>query len=301
MKISNNLTALQKRILREIVSHVRRENRQVGEHLVEISLAKLIGASRTPVKKALDYLCQLGLVFQDPGRGYFIKKNVEEWSATVAPLLETPDDPIYFRIASDRQKNLLPTEVTEAELMRRYGVARSTLLNVLAKILEEGWIKQRVGAGWHFLPMIDSTRAYEESYLLRKSIEPAGILSPWFKPDEKQMKQLKDEQTAIVEGGYKTMTAIELFESNSQFHETLAEWSNNRFIQQTVKRVNQLRRLVEYSQASRRAPRQTQAQEHLEILNAIEKQDLIGAANLLQKHLEDARQMKVYGTKVFVE
>jgi len=70
----------------------------------------------------------------------------------------------------------------------------------------------------------------------------------------------------------KTMTPIELFESNSRFHETLAKWSNNRFILQSIKRVNQLRRLVEYQQAStNRKPRQTQAHEHLEILDALSK------------------------------
>jgi len=53
------------------------------------------------------------------------------------------------------------------------------------------------------------------------------------------------------------MTAIELFESNSLFHETLAKWSGNRFIVQSVRRLDQLRRLVEYRQARSRKPRRT--------------------------------------------
>ena len=90
------------------------------------------------------------------------------------------------------------------------------------------------------------------------------------------------------------MTAIELFEANSRFHETLAAWSGNRFIVQSVRRVNQQRRLVEYQQASKRPQRQVQALEHMQILDAIERQDLVEAASLMRKHLDGARRAKVY-------
>lgn len=64
------------------------------------------------------------------------------------------------------------------------------------------------------------------------------------------------------------MTPQELFEANSYFHETLAACSGNRFLQQTVRRLERLRRLVEYRQASARAPRKGQAEEHLAILES---------------------------------
>lgn len=182
--------------------------------------------------------------------------------------------------------------------MRVFDVARSTLRKVLARISNEGWVEQRVGSGWVFLPMIDSPQAYEESYLFRQSVEPAALLSPWFKVDREELVKLRREQEFIVNGGYETMTAIELFEANSRFHETLALWSGNRFVLQTVRRLDQLRRLVEYRQAAtRRQARHTQATEHLTILAAIERQDLIEAAGLMRKHLEDARRAKVYGSE----
>jgi len=179
-------------------------------------------------------------------------------------------------------------------MMRRYGVARGGLRKVLARMSEEGWVEQNVGHGWCFLPMIDSPEAYDESYLFRQAIEPIGLMSPSLRVDPVALGELRREQQRIVEGGFKSMTAIELFEANSRFHETLAAWSGNRFIAQSVRRVNLQRRLVEYHQASKRPQRQTQAEEHLLILDAIARQDFVGAASLLRNHLDGARRAKTY-------
>ena len=163
----------------------------------------------------------------------------------------------------------------------------------LARISEEGWAEPHVSQGWRFQELIDTPESYDESYLFRKMIEPSGIMADSFKVDIDELHHLRNEQNNIVAGGFKSMTPIELFESNSRFHETLAKWSNNRFILQSVKRVNLLRRLLEYQQAStNRKPRQHQAAEHLAILDAISKNDLVRAASLMRSHLDGARRGK---------
>jgi DNA-binding GntR family transcriptional regulator len=101
------------------------------------------------------------------------------------------------------------------------------------------------------------------------------------------------QQEFIANGGYLTMTPQELFEANSYFHETLAACSGNRFLQQTVRRLDRLRRLVEYRQASARAPRKGQAEEHLAILECLERGDRLAAADQMRRHLEQARRHKV--------
>jgi DNA-binding GntR family transcriptional regulator len=298
-KQSDDITPLQQRIVREIVTMVRRDGLVAGDHLPEMTIAEQIGTSRSPVQAALKHLAGLGLLSRDSNRGYFLQKPAGDWSEAAARVFSEPDDPLYLGIAEDRQSGALANEVTEAELMRRYDVARSTLRKVLSRISEEGWVEQRAGHGWCFLPMIDSPDAYEESYLFRQSIEPTGLLGPSFRFDAVEMGELKREQERIVQGGYLTMTPIELFESNSRFHETLAAWSHNRFILQAVRRVNQLRRLVEYRQASKRQPRQTQASEHLLILKAIESLDFVQAAGLMRAHLDGARRGKSQDRTLF--
>lgn len=296
---SRELTPLQTKVAREIVALVRREGRRAGEHLPEVHLSEQIGTSRSPVQAALRHLSKLGVLQQDLNRGYFLVQDAKAWDAVAARFSSQPDDPLYLAIAEERQAGKLSDEVTEAELMRRFNVARSTLRKVLARISEEGWIEQRVGHGWCFSSMIDSPEAYEESYLFRQAVEPTGLLGPSFRFDAGQLKELRREQQLIVDGGFKTMTAIELFEANSRFHETLAQWSNNRFVLQSVRRINQLRRLVEYRQASKRGARQTQAQEHLGILDAINQHEFLQAASLMRAHLDGARRGKVHGKDVF--
>lgn len=297
--IDMELTPLQIRVAREIVAFARRDNLKAGTHLAESQLAEQIGTSRSPVNVALRHLTELGLLSHDLNRGFFLSKDAVEFADLAHQLSAVPDDPLYLRIAEDRLAHSLPDVITESDLMRQYDVARSTLRKTLSRIQQEGWVEKSVGHGWEFQPLIDSPQAYEESYVFRAAIEPTGLLSPTFAVDADELSSLRRQQAFIAESGWQTMTPIELFESNSQFHETLAKWSGNRFILQAVRRTDQLRRLVEYRQARSRSPRQTQAREHLGILDAIEQGDHLKAASLMRAHLEGARRGKVYGSDVF--
>lgn len=293
------LTALQAKVAREIVAHARRHNLRAGEHLPESLLAEQIGTSRSPVNVALRHLTAIGVVVHDLNRGFFLKDDAHTLDAVARRFSDEPDDPLYLRIAEDRLDRRLPDEVTEAELMRLYDTPRSPLRKALSRIQQEGWVEKSVGHGWTFQPMIDSPQAYEESYLFRTAIEPTGLLSSGFTVDRAELAQLFRQQRFIADGGFETMTPIELFESNSEFHETLAKWSGNRFIVQSVRRMDQLRRLIEYGQARSRSPRREQAKEHLKILDAIAAGDQVLAASLMRAHLEGARRGKVHSGDVF--
>ncbi|WP_059411338.1 GntR family transcriptional regulator [Cupriavidus basilensis] len=292
-------TSLQVRIARDIVALVRRDMRPVGHHLAETQLAREIGTSRSPINVALNWLAELGVVKHDPNRGFFLACDPASLTAVAEQLSSSPDEPLYLKIAGDRLAGALPDEVGEAELMRRYDVARTTLRKALSRIAREGWIEQGVAHGWRFLGMIDSPEAYEESFAFRQSIEVTGLLSQAFRYEPEQMEEIRREQQRIVDGGWQWMTAAELFDANSHFHEAVAKWSGNRFIYDSVRRINQLRRLAEYSQTSNRKPRKGQAEEHLAILDAIVRSDLLSAAGLMRNHLDGARRLKSPGAHGF--
>ena len=293
------LTPLQSHVARAILAHARRESMKAGAHMTEGLLAAHLGTSRSPVNAALHHLARLGVVQHDFNRGFFLAQDADTFVDLARRYAAQPDDPRYLAIASDRLARKLPEEVNEVDLMRTYEITRSVLRKVLSRIQQEGWIEKSVGHGWRFLPMIDSPRAYDESYRYRAAIEPAGIMSPGFKADTQELASLRRQQASIVDGGFRSMTAIELFEANSLFHETLAKWSGNRFIAQAVRRTDRLRRLVEYRQAHRRDPRRTQAREHMVILDAIAADDNATAATLLREHLDGARRRKVSSGRVF--
>jgi len=287
-----SLTPLQARVAREIVSLARRENYAAEQHLPEAQLSERLGTSRTPVKAALKHLQRLGVVAHDRHRGFFLIRSATELGEVARRFSATPDDPLYLKIAGDRLAGKLEAEVTEAGLMRHYDAPRAAILRVLTRAQKEGWVERNKGHGWSFVPMIDSADAYEESYLFRQTIEPAGILGPSFRPDIAELRELRRQQEFIRDKGFGSMTPMELFESNASFHEKIAEWSGNRFVLQSLQRVNQLRRLVEYRQADERTFRRTMSDDHLAILDAIERQDLLQAATLLREHLDSARKTK---------
>ena len=294
------LTPLQARVARDIVAFSRRENLKAGDHLGESFLASKIGTSRSPVNAALRHLAQIGVLTHDLNRGYFLNSDARSLNDLASRFSSPQDDPLYLRIAEDRVAQRLPDAVNEADLMRRYDVSRNTLRKVLARIQKEDWIDKSVGHGWVFQPMIDSKTAYEESYVFRAAIEPVGLTCDRFLADPGELASLRQQQQFICDSGFNTMTAIELFEANCFFHETLAKWSGNRFILQGVRRTDQLRRLVEYRQAAQeRGPRRVQTVEHLAILDAIEERQQQKAAELMRVHLQGARHLKVFAVDVF--
>lgn len=287
------LSALQTRVVRDIISYARREDLGEGSPLREAFIANVVGTSRFPVQIALTHLEKLGVVRHVKHRGYFLASPAHSLAHIARKSSSAAEDPLYIRIVELRLSRQLYDKVTESELIRLFRTSRNALRRVLSRIQQEGWIVRRAGHGWSFLPLIDSMEAYEESYIFRLAVEPAGILSATFKPGTSALEACRREQEFIAEGGYRTMTATELFEANARFHEAIAASCGNRFILQAVRHVNQLRRLVEYLQAKERLPRKTQANEHLAILDKILRGDFLSAATTMRTHLEGARKQKV--------
>jgi DNA-binding GntR family transcriptional regulator len=287
-------TALQLRVARDIVALARRENWPSGHHLTKLMLAKTIGTSHNPVEAALAHLARMGIVRHEMDRGYFLARSAQRLGTSARKLAPSGDDPLHRKIADARLGHRLPDTVTETDLIRRFAATRSAVRKVLARIQQEGWAERRAGHGWAFLPLIDSVAAYEDNYEIRRVIEPACILGSRFTADRTELEALKQQQTFMAGGGYGEMTPVEWADINAHFHETLARWSGNRFMLQTMRRINQLRKLVEYRAVSGNpAARARQAAEHLRILEAIERGDRSAAAKLLCKHLDGARLQKV--------
>ncbi len=290
--MTSDLTNSQQKALREIVAYVRREKLSAGTHLPEWTLAKLIGTSRSPVRVALDRLVESGVMRYDRNRGYSVHASFDELPTDVLDQVNSSDDPLYLRLADAHFRGVIPESVTEADLTRLLGASRSDIRKVLVRAHSEGWVEKEAGYGWRFLPMIDSLEAYDDMYSLRLAIEPAGILNPKFRPNLEELRELRREQMAILEGGHEAMTATERFESNARLHEAIAAWAGNRFALQTLRRLDQVRRLAEYRQARHQLPKRALAQEHIDILNAIEAGDMLTAASLMRQHIDAARRKK---------
>lgn len=277
-------TALQAQLARGILAHARLSGWGEGHHLTEDSLLPILGASRTPVRAAMALLADEGVLERRPNRGFFLRA-LPESDATNS---EAESDRIYFAIAMDRLARALPDAVSESELMRRYGLSRGQIRIILARIAAEGWIERRPGRGWTFLPLIDTLESYRENYQFRQMLEPAALRAPDFRPDRAVIEKLEAQQRAVEASGYRTMSQVELFEMNARFHEALAGMCGNRFVLQSLVRVNQMRRLMEYGRPLDRARARRVSAEHLAILEPLRSGDAATAARRLENHLSNA-------------
>lgn len=284
---THSMNELHRSLADKILRHIRTSALPEGAHLRESALAEQFGTSRPPVRNALTYLEQNGIVAKVPNKGFFV--------ANADAAINAPEDEgaeseaaIYMRIADDRLARDLPDRVSENELMRRYNVSRMVLRRILTRISTEGWIEPNEGRGWTFAALIDSVEAYRESYALRQVLEVYGLRADEFHMDAALLADLRKQQQIIYEGGWQTLSRMELFEVNATFHETLARMSGNRFVYPAVQKLNQLRRLVEYRQTGQREQVRQQNREHLEILDALEAGDRERAADLMHAHLGQA-------------
>lgn len=284
--------ALHRQLASRILIHLRTTGCQPGHHVTEAALQELLGTSRAPIRAALGLLAQEGMLERRPNRGFFLK-DVSLRPSAAADLGETAsDERIYLAVADDRLTGRLGATVTEADMMRRYDIGRPQLRRILTRISREGWIERREGRGYAFATLIDSIDAYRESYEMRHMIEPAGLLADSFVLDREVLAQLQRQQELVRDGGWRTLGQIELFETNSRFHESLAAMSGNRFLVSIVERLNQLRRLVEYRQILNRDQVLGQNREHLGILESLQAGDRVTASKQLARHIMDARNRK---------
>jgi len=289
MPKTNDLRA---RLANEILAYMQEEELGPGTHLPEPEFCERFKVSRTPIRAALNVLCEQGMLEHRPKRGFFTLKAADNLPETVLP--EPDEERLYLQIAEDRIARKLPMQISEADLLRRYDVAKSVLRRVLQRLLHEGLIERLPGRGWSFVPVLDSKEAHDESYRFRLAVEPLALLEPGYQPDTEELRACKDEHARVLGGQVKEITPVELFEMNARFHELLASGSGNRFFLQAVRQQNRLRRFVNYHWTYGAARVIQTCREHMAVLEALEEGDAVWASSLLRRHLEISSAVSPY-------
>ena len=281
------------RLALEIVDRARRQGLIAGAHLPEQTLAEEFRVSRTPIRLALQALEADGVVERIPNRGFFLKA-LPKAGASPGPE-EAPEGgeaPVYFRIADDYLTGSIGPRVTERELIRRYAVTRARLLRLLARAVQEGCVARLPGQGWEFQPMLRSDETYAQGYRFRILIEPVALLEPGYNLNPAVAARLRAEQNAMLAGGWQTFSSAETHRIGAQFHEELVKGSGNPFLIESMRRVNQLRRLIEYRLALDRTRLVRICEEHLRILDLVEAGRMEEASAFLRVHLQGSRLAK---------
>lgn len=276
-----------------IIEFVRANRMQEGEHLPLQMLADTFRVSRAPVMSALRSLEGRGIVRAEPNRGYFLAVDAERLDQEASDTQKDAegDEAVYFRMAEDRLSGTLDERVSENELMRLYDLPRSRLLKILHRIADEGWIERLPGNGWAFRQTLTSRQSYEDGYAFRAVIEQQAMLLPTFKPDPEGFRRAREIQTELAKG-YESWSRADIFKANNEFHEMLVACSRNEFFLDSIKRINRLRRLIEYHVTIDRSRLPRQTSEHLHILDLVEEGRRNEAAAFLYTHIMGAGRIK---------
>jgi DNA-binding GntR family transcriptional regulator len=276
---------LQARLAARILIHAREQGFGPGAWLSENALAQTFGVSRTPVRGALAVLSERGLLNVVPRRGYVLKRAVRDQDLEPYADFASGDDKLVQRMAADRVAGILPDQVSEADLMRRYAVARGSLARVLNGLAQDNVIERRSGNGWRFLPALNQTQLRENSYRFRLLIEPACVLEPTFRVDKARAQRLRQTHVVLLAGGLEKLSSSKFFELNAEFHEFVAACSHNRFLEQAVINQNRLRRFFSSFAALTPERMRVACSEHVAILDRLLAGEREHAATLLWRHL----------------
>lgn len=281
---------LQNMLAQQILNLSRIEGWQIGHRLTERALAEHFQVSRSPVRLALDLLVQRGVVSRTDSGRYELTVTPGELDERPLDLPLGEVEILHDRILADRFAELLPAQVTETDLLRRYGTTRGTLLKVLLRLSNEGMIDRSQGHGWIFRRILNTVEAHIASYEIRLAIEPQAMRLPSFKIDRDRVERMLDAHIRLRDSDEPIDSSVE-FELDAELHETIASFSGNEFFVEVVQRQNQLRRVAEYQLYYSDERMQGSQDGHIEILQALLDGDVELGAILMEKHLHMASRL----------
>jgi DNA-binding GntR family transcriptional regulator len=270
----------------QIIELMRRENLPEGAHLTEQWLAEELKVSRSPIRRGMAFLEELGLLSKEKNRGFFLKRAASTLSGTALSSEPDMEEAIYLQIADDRISGRLDDSFSEAEIARKYNLTLRQAQRILNRMYREDLICRRQGHGWEFMPFLDSAEAHAQSYQFRMVIEPAGILLPTFKVDHAEIARQRQIQENLLNGDLLRLPRSEMFRIGAELHEAILGFSGNQFLVDALRRQNRLRRLIEYRHHVERSRMVHQCQEHLHLLDLLENDKREEAADFLRRHLD---------------
>jgi DNA-binding GntR family transcriptional regulator len=282
-------TRLQQDLAERIVQLVNDEGLTVGALLNENSLARRLEVSRTPVRGALQHLEERGIVARRANRGVELIAIPSNGHAAIS---SDEDEDWLVQIARDHRSGALGEDISEVEIMRRYGLNRPTVQRVLTRLSDLEMVERKPGYGWRFLAGSRDSATHDESYRFRIMIEPMGILEPGFRVEPAWIETMVERHTDTLERPWLEASSVAFFEMNAAFHEGLAAASGNRFVHSAIRRQNQLRRFSQYDWKFGFERVVVNCREHLEILDYLSRDERDIASALMRRHLERASRIR---------
>ena len=223
-------------------------------------------------------------------RGFILARAPEPGDDLKGAIPASDLETLYDAIMAARASGQIADEVSETELVDRFSTTRGAVRRTLMRMAAEGLVDRRRGHGWQFAECLVTDRAVDESYEFRLIVECGALLTADYAPDPTELARLRREQADLAERPMRSIDRSDWFSANAAFHETIVAWSHNRFLVQSVRRQNNLRRMTEFNDFSSLGERRLReaCADHLAILEEIARGDFAFASALLGRHIRRA-------------
>jgi len=176
--------------------------------------------------------------------------------------------------------------ITEKELAERYKVSKTPVREALKKLNLEGFIEILPRKGYFItsISVEDLKNIFQMRMILEVGASEIAIANAGLNDIEK-LKEIANTKVKTIN----SKSYIEYSEINYQFHLLIAQSTKNNMLANTIKGLlNQLRRVL-YKDLHN-LDFEKMKNEHLKIVDAIEKKDISLAKKIMEKHLLDAKK-----------
>ena len=192
------------------------------------------------------------------------------------------DNRLFAALSEARAKGKLADQLTQQELVRRFGAPLSGVIRVLRHLAELGLVERKPGNGWAFFA---DARVLNESYAFRRALEPQMLQQPGFKLDRTWAEKTRAVHEKFRKKSWRAGDGAAFHEINSDFHEQLARCSGNRTMLRAIQHQLQLRSFLSGQWDYPMEQVHGAIDDHLEILAALEAGYADKAAALMLHHL----------------
>lgn len=265
----------------------------LGEELPsENALRAQLGVSRTTVRKVLAGMSARGIIVSE-AHGRIISQQPrqterypKEETLAISEQVETSF--MEWMLRGDASPG---TEINEAELARKFGVATTIVREFLNRFQKYGLIEKRPNAGWVFKGFTASFAL--ELFEIREMFEmrSARLFAtlPHGSPIWKQVRAVRAahlELLADIDARFQDFSELD-----SRFHRLITAVAPNRFIesfQDVIAMVFHYH--YQWNKRDERARNEVAIGEHIALIDALESRDITLIDHACRSHLISARE-----------
>jgi DNA-binding GntR family transcriptional regulator len=273
------------KLAQQIIEIVLERGMRTGDHLPEQVFSDACGVSRTPIRSSFKLLEEQEIVTRREEEGYFLNVEPERGIANAASRLVDMEDSLAVRILSDRAERRISDVHSVSGLVRRYAAPRSSVLNALKILAIDGVVTQLPGRKWAFQPILDTPKAITESLSIRMTLEPQAILAPGFSMDSQRVGLMRQQMLGLLNRTDGRLSSASFRRLDCEFHSLIAESSGNRFIRGMLLAHQRLRQMTQKDMSVPDFRLRQALEEHLDILDSLERMQLDLAADQMTLHL----------------